>query len=49
MMEEYLSLMYWRGEVHLFSSNDKDFEGTITGLDEGGRLKVLTDTGENSF
>jgi BirA family biotin operon repressor/biotin-[acetyl-CoA-carboxylase] ligase len=49
MMVEYLSLMYWRGEVHLFSSNDKDFEGTITGLDEVGRLKVLTNSGENSF
>jgi BirA family transcriptional regulator, biotin operon repressor / biotin---[acetyl-CoA-carboxylase] ligase len=49
LMVEYLSLMYWRGEVHLFSSNDKDFEGTITGLDEVGRLKILTDTGENSF
>jgi BirA family transcriptional regulator, biotin operon repressor / biotin---[acetyl-CoA-carboxylase] ligase len=49
MMEEYLSLMYWRGETHMFSSNDKFFEGTITGLDENGRLKVLTSSGENFF
>src|SRR5688572_5813128 len=49
MMEEYLSLMYWRGEVHHFSSNDKDFEGTITGLDEVGRLKIITNIGEKSF
>jgi len=49
MLEEYLSLMYWRGEAHLFSSNSNFFEGTITGLDDSGRLKVLTNSGENSF
>lgn len=49
MMEEYLSLMYWRGEAHTFSSNNNFFEGTITGLDENGRLKVRTNSGENSF
>jgi BirA family biotin operon repressor/biotin-[acetyl-CoA-carboxylase] ligase len=49
MMQEYLSLMYWRGETHVFSSNANFFEGTITGLDENGRLKVLTNSGENLF
>jgi len=49
MMEEYLSSMYWRGEPHLFSSNNNCFEGTITGLDENGRLKILTNSGENLF
>jgi len=49
MMHEYLSLMYWRGEAHMFSTNDNYFEGTITGLDENGRLKILTSSGENLF
>jgi BirA family biotin operon repressor/biotin-[acetyl-CoA-carboxylase] ligase len=49
MMEEYLSLLYWLGETHMFSTNDNLFEGTITGLDENGRLRVLTDSGENLF
>jgi hypothetical protein len=33
----------------MFSTNDNLFEGTITGLDENGRLRVLTDSGENLF
>jgi BirA family biotin operon repressor/biotin-[acetyl-CoA-carboxylase] ligase len=49
MMDEYLSLMYWKGERHLFGSGDNHFEGTITGLDETGRLKILTGDGEKSF
>jgi BirA family biotin operon repressor/biotin-[acetyl-CoA-carboxylase] ligase len=49
MMMEYLLLMYWRGEPHVFSDINGNFEGTITGLDESGRLKILTSSGENSF
>ena len=49
MMMEYLLLMYWRGERHVFSDSNGNFEGTITGLDESGRLKILTNSGENSF
>ena len=49
MMLEYLLLMYWRGERHVFSDSHGTFEGTITGLDESGRLTILTNSGENSF
>jgi BirA family biotin operon repressor/biotin-[acetyl-CoA-carboxylase] ligase len=49
MMMEYVLLMYWRGEHHVFSDNSGNFEGTITGLDESGRLRILTDRGEISF
>ena len=49
MMTEYLVLMYWRGERHVFSDSNGNFEGTITGLDESGRLKILTNGGENAF
>ena len=49
MMMEYLSLMYWRGETHIFSDNKGNFEGIILGLDESGKLMIRTDAGENSF
>ena len=49
MMMEYLMLMYWRGEPHVFSNDLGNFQGTITGLDDAGRLKILTKDGESSF
>ena len=49
MMLEYLKFMYWRGEPHVFSDIHGDFEGTIAGLDQSGRLKIATENGERSF
>jgi BirA family biotin operon repressor/biotin-[acetyl-CoA-carboxylase] ligase len=49
MIDQYLSLLYWRGESHVFNSGSGHFEGTINGLDESGRLKIMTEKGEMSF
>lgn len=37
---DYLATMYWRNERRLFSTFQKEFEGTITGVDEIGRLMI---------
>lgn len=49
MMTEYLILMYWLAEHHIFSDRHGKFEGTITGVDDLGRLKILTREGERLF
>jgi BirA family biotin operon repressor/biotin-[acetyl-CoA-carboxylase] ligase len=49
LMTEYLSLLYWQGETHTFKDGGGDFKGTITGLDEVGRLKIRRDKGEVSY
>ena len=40
---EYLSALYWLGEKHLFKKAEEIFEGTITGIDPYGKLKVHVD------
>ncbi|MFY0600291.1 MAG: biotin--[acetyl-CoA-carboxylase] ligase [Cyclobacteriaceae bacterium] len=36
----YHQNMRWRGEIHVFSSGEKSFEGEIIGIDDKGRLVV---------
>ena len=45
----YLSNLYWRQEKHWFSSRGNDFEGTIMGIDEVGRLQVEVRGGIQKF
>jgi len=51
----YHSLLYWIGEKHFFSTTSQsppiggEFEGTITGVDELGKLKVETEQGTRTF
>jgi BirA family biotin operon repressor/biotin-[acetyl-CoA-carboxylase] ligase len=44
LLEEYLRQLYWRNERHVFQSNGLRFEGTISEIDEIGRL--IIETGE---
>jgi BirA family transcriptional regulator, biotin operon repressor / biotin---[acetyl-CoA-carboxylase] ligase len=37
---DYLSVMYWLGERHIFSDLQNQFEGEIIGVDEIGRLRI---------
>jgi BirA family transcriptional regulator, biotin operon repressor / biotin---[acetyl-CoA-carboxylase] ligase len=46
---EYLEMLYRRNQKHLFSSRDITFEGTITGIDENGKLAVETSEGIRYF
>jgi BirA family biotin operon repressor/biotin-[acetyl-CoA-carboxylase] ligase len=43
MNSDYLSALYWLGERHLFKKAEEIFEGTITGIDPYGKLKVNVD------
>lgn len=47
--DDYLTCLYWIGEKHLFKSKDETFEGTISGIDFTGKLKVETKLGTNLF
>jgi BirA family biotin operon repressor/biotin-[acetyl-CoA-carboxylase] ligase len=49
LLDDYLKVMYWRHEPHVFISNDQDLEGTITGIDKLGRLEVETSGGKKYF
>ncbi|HEY9049754.1 MAG TPA: biotin--[acetyl-CoA-carboxylase] ligase [Ohtaekwangia sp.] len=40
LREDYLNVLYWRGEQHLFEAQEQSFSGTITGLDDSGKLQV---------
>jgi BirA family biotin operon repressor/biotin-[acetyl-CoA-carboxylase] ligase len=40
---EYLSALYWLGERHMFKKTEEIFEGTITGIDPYGKLKINVD------
>ncbi|WP_017733335.1 biotin--[acetyl-CoA-carboxylase] ligase [Nafulsella turpanensis] len=40
LRKEYLSRLYWLGEVHTFRSAGEDFNGKIIGIDKVGRLAV---------
>jgi BirA family transcriptional regulator, biotin operon repressor / biotin---[acetyl-CoA-carboxylase] ligase len=42
LKDAYLSGLYWRNEVHTFSSGDTTFEGTIRAIDETGKLQLET-------
>jgi BirA family transcriptional regulator, biotin operon repressor / biotin---[acetyl-CoA-carboxylase] ligase len=49
LKEQYLERLYWKDEKHLFTSNDGPFEGSITGIDEIGKLKIKVADEERSF
>ena len=49
LMSDYLSNLHWLNEKHTFISQDVEFEGTIDGVDDVGRLKITTDGGERYF
>jgi BirA family transcriptional regulator, biotin operon repressor / biotin---[acetyl-CoA-carboxylase] ligase len=49
LMKDYLDAMYWLNEVHTFQSNSIEFQGTITGVDPSGKLKIMTSGKENVF
>jgi BirA family transcriptional regulator, biotin operon repressor / biotin---[acetyl-CoA-carboxylase] ligase len=36
----YLNILYRRNEIHRFRSNNEEWEGTIVGVDEVGRLRI---------
>jgi len=45
LRQDYLKVLYWKDEQHLFEAQEKNFIGTITGLDESGKLQVQRDDG----
>lgn len=49
LRQHYHDLLYRRAEQHFFESGGKEFSGTITGVDEIGRLCIDTDRGERKF
>ncbi|MFZ6011863.1 MAG: biotin--[acetyl-CoA-carboxylase] ligase [Bacteroidota bacterium] len=49
LKDDYLRALYWRNELHTFSSHDKTFEGVIRNVDDIGRLQVETDEGLRVF
>jgi BirA family transcriptional regulator, biotin operon repressor / biotin---[acetyl-CoA-carboxylase] ligase len=49
LKQQYLSHLYWRNERHTFSRGSALFEGTITGVDENGRLMIFDDRETTSF
>jgi BirA family transcriptional regulator, biotin operon repressor / biotin---[acetyl-CoA-carboxylase] ligase len=46
---EYRSLLYRFGEMSEFTSNGRNFQGTIMGTDHYGRLEVRLKTGEKKL
>jgi BirA family transcriptional regulator, biotin operon repressor / biotin---[acetyl-CoA-carboxylase] ligase len=40
LKNDYLKNLYWAGELHLFLVNNLRQQGTITGIDEAGKLEV---------
>lgn len=46
---DYLNTMYRIHQLHLFKSHDESLEGSITGIDETGRLLILCKGGMRSF
>ena len=48
LLTDYMSVMYWKDEIHMFRSNET-FNGMIRGIDDSGRLMVETDNGTNSY
>ncbi len=45
----YTSHLYRLNTIHSFKKGDSLFEGKITGIDENGRLKILTEKGVELF
>jgi BirA family biotin operon repressor/biotin-[acetyl-CoA-carboxylase] ligase len=49
LFSEYVKHMYWLREKHFFLSDQKEFEGMISGVDEIGRLNMATEEGIKVF
>lgn len=49
LLADYLDCLHRRNENHLYSSAGEQFEGTISGIDEVGRLKVKVGDKEQIF
>ncbi|MBM3176864.1 MAG: biotin--[acetyl-CoA-carboxylase] ligase [Bacteroidetes bacterium] len=49
LKEEWLSSLYLKGEPHIFTVAGKPLPGTISGIDETGRLTVVTQDGTQVF
>lgn len=49
LKEDYIRALFWRNEEHTFATNDKQFQGTITNIDEAGRLLVKIDNHVRAF
>jgi BirA family transcriptional regulator, biotin operon repressor / biotin---[acetyl-CoA-carboxylase] ligase len=49
LREDYLTYLYRLNEDHTFQSGDQQFIGKILGVDEQGRLRVLTRDQEKDF
>jgi BirA family biotin operon repressor/biotin-[acetyl-CoA-carboxylase] ligase len=47
--DDYSELLYRRNETHKFISMNEEFEGTITGVDEVGRLRIKINGEEKVF
>jgi BirA family biotin operon repressor/biotin-[acetyl-CoA-carboxylase] ligase len=46
---DYLACLYWIGEKHFFKNKSETFEGTISGIDSVGKLKVESEAGTKFF
>jgi BirA family biotin operon repressor/biotin-[acetyl-CoA-carboxylase] ligase len=42
LKNEYLKNLFWIGEEHLFLTCDQEFEGRIVGVEEDGKLSIVT-------
>ena len=49
LSDDYIKLLYWRNQPHLFESKGSAFEGTIEDVDEAGRLRVSSSQRVSSF
>lgn len=49
MKEDYNRAMLGFGNIRNFKTNNEEFHGTITGMDESGKLKISTAAGEKIF
>ncbi len=49
LRDQYLDSLYLKDQQHRFTSGNHEFEGTIRGIDEIGRLLIETASGPRSF
>lgn len=49
LLDSYYQNLFWLGEEKKFRSSGMEWSGTITGIDNAGRLKVRTSTDEKVF
>lgn len=49
LWKDYHAKLYWKGEIHVFQSGSKFFNGRIIGVGPTGKLKIELDEGERFF